>query len=59
MTTNELIELLKTVKDKDKEIYFTGIVGMDFDCRNKYEYFYKAKIWDSDITNEGPTLVIE
>ena len=59
MTTNELIELLKTVKDKDKELYFTGIVGRDFDGRNKYEYFYKAKIWDSDITHIGPTLVIE
>ena len=59
MTTNELISILQEVKDKDKEIYFTFITGMDSNCRNKYEYGYNARVWDSDITNGGPTLVIE
>lgn len=59
MTTNELIKILQEVKDKDKEICFTFIVGMDSNCRNKYEYGYKACVWDSDITNGCPKLVIE
>jgi len=59
MTTNELIELLQTVKDKDQEICFTVITGLDSNSRNKYEYYFKAKIWDKDITLDNPKLVIE
>lgn len=59
MTTNELIKILQEVKDKDKEIIFTFITGMDSNCRNKYEYGFSAEIWDSDITHGGPELVIQ
>lgn len=59
MTTNELIKILQEVKDKDKDLCFQVITGLDSNCRNNYEYYYDAEIWDEDITPEGPKLVIE
>lgn len=59
MTTNELINLLNTVENKDEEIYFTVVTGYDSNGRYNYEYGYKAEIWDHNITKAGPTLVIK
>lgn len=58
MTSRQLIDLLSKVKDLDKELSLTAIVGLDSNSRNKYEYFYKAELWDEDITHENPKLVL-
>jgi len=59
MTANELINLLRTIKDKDIDLCFQVITGLDSNCRNKYEYYYDAEIWDEDITNGSPKLIIK
>lgn len=59
MTTNELIKILQEVKDKDKELCFQVITGLDSNCRNNYEFYYDAEIWDEDIRRNGPALIIQ
>lgn len=59
MTANELIKLLETVKDKDKDLCFQVITGLDSNYRNNYEYYYNAEIWDEDIRRLGPALIIK
>ena len=56
-TVQDLIDVLNQVEDKSRYLSIQGIIGMDSNCRNKYEYFYDAEIWDNT-PGKGPTLVL-
>lgn len=56
-TVQDLIDVLNEVEDKSRYLSINGIVGLDSNYRNKYEYFYNAEIWDNT-PGKGPTLVL-
>lgn len=58
-TVQDLIDLLNTIEDKSQSLSMQGIVGIDSNSRNKYEYFFKAELWDREITGRGAVLVLE
>ena len=47
-TVQDLIDVLNQVEDKSRHLSIQGITGMDSNCRNKYEYFYDAEIWENN-----------
>lgn len=58
-TVQDLIDLLNTIEDKSQHLSISGIIGIDSNCRNKYEHFFKAEIWDPEITCSGYKLILE
>lgn len=58
-TVQDLLDLFNSIEDKSQQLSISGIVGIDSNCRNNYEHFFKAKIWDPEITHNGYELILE